>query len=161
MKVVIDPDRVSVVLDAGPLSLITHPKASLQNEQSRSWLEELLANGVLVYVPEIADYELRRELLRAGKSESIRRLDDLEGRIGYLPLTTSVMRRAAELWARARQQRMQTADDKMLDADMILAAQSLLLSESGIEEVVVATKNAAHLSRFIRAYDWQEICVDE
>jgi hypothetical protein len=53
-------------------------------------------------VPEIADYEVRRELLRANKVRGIARLDLLKNSIGYLPLTTPIMLKAAELWAQAR-----------------------------------------------------------
>ena len=51
-----------------------------------------------------ADYEVRRELLRARKAEGLARLDALEEALEYLPLTSAAMRRAAELWAEARQQ---------------------------------------------------------
>ncbi|MEX2261699.1 MAG: hypothetical protein WD696_07095 [Bryobacteraceae bacterium] len=43
-------------------------------------------------IPEIADYEVRRELLRAGKEKGLGRLD-------ALPITTPVMLKAAEFWA--------------------------------------------------------------
>jgi len=57
---------------------------------------------VTVLVPEIADYEVRRELLRANKKLGIQRLDTLKATIGYLPLTTAAMLKAAEFWAIAR-----------------------------------------------------------
>ncbi len=50
-------------------------------------------------MPEICDYETRRELLLAGKLNGIARLDALEGALEYLPLTTAAMI-AAELWQR-------------------------------------------------------------
>lgn len=110
-----------------------------------------------VAVPEIADYELRRELLRAGRG--VERLDELEGRLVYLPLTTTVMRRAAELWAESRNQGKPTAPDLALDGDMVLAAQALVLSEELDAGVIVATTNPVHLSRFAAARDWREITV--
>ena len=59
----------------------------------------MTARGVRVIVPEIVDYELRRELLRAGKTTSLQRLDQLIAHpvITYLRLTTSAMKRAAQL----------------------------------------------------------------
>lgn len=75
-------------------------------------------------VPEIADHEVRRELLRAKRTKGVKRLDELKSRIGYLTITTDAMLRAAEFWAQARQMGYPTADDKALDADVILAAQS-------------------------------------
>ena len=53
-----------VLLDAGPLGLVTNPQRSQQSTACAQWLQGLIAGGVQVYVPEIADYEVRRELLR-------------------------------------------------------------------------------------------------
>jgi hypothetical protein len=75
-----------------------------------------------VIVPEIADYEVRRELLWAKKMRGLARLDALVSHLEYLPLTTAAMREAADLWAQARQQGQPTASDKAIDADVILAA---------------------------------------
>ena len=55
-----------VLLDAGPLGMITNPKSSPENEACKDWLAKLVSKGVEVIIPEIADYEVRRELLRAG-----------------------------------------------------------------------------------------------
>jgi hypothetical protein len=55
-----------VLLDAGPLGMITNPKSSSENEACKNWLASLAYKGVEVIIPEIADYEVRRELLRAG-----------------------------------------------------------------------------------------------
>jgi predicted nucleic acid-binding protein len=105
-------------------------------------------------VPEITDYEVRRELIRAGKRGSIRRLDALAQATEYQPITTAVMRLAAELWAQARQQGRPTAGDNTIDADMILAAQALTL---GVPNVIVATTNVGHLTHFVPAELWQNI----
>lgn len=109
-------------------------------------------------VPEIADYELRRELLRADKTKSIERLDQLKELIGYLPLTTGAMLVAAQLWAEVRNQGQPTASDKALDADVILAAQAILLEDSGEDtKVMVAADNVKHLSRFVTALPLNKI----
>jgi predicted nucleic acid-binding protein len=109
-----------------------------------------------VIVPEIADYEVRRELLRANKVKGIAKLDALADLLEYLPITTAAMRRAALFWAQARQQGRPTAGDKTLDADMILAAQAMAL---GVADVVIATTNVGHLSRFAPAELWHKIKV--
>ena len=113
-----------------------------------------LSRGTRVIIPEIADYETRRELLRAGKTTSVSRLDALEGTVEYLPLTTTAMRRAAILWAEARRQGRPTADPKALDGDVILAAQVLAMD---LPEAIVATTNVAHLSNYLTAKEWREI----
>jgi hypothetical protein len=73
---------------------------------------------------ELADYEVRRELLRAGKDQGLGRLDALKGMLGYAPITTPVMLKAAAFWATARKMGRQSASDASLDADMILVAQA-------------------------------------
>ena len=74
-------------------------------------------------VPEIADYEVRRELVRA-QTARIARLDALVAQVSYLAIATSAMRQAALFWAEARQQGHPTASDSAFDGDVILAAQA-------------------------------------
>lgn len=145
-----------VLLDAGPLGMVTHPRAET-NREATLWLGGLLDAGVLVRIPEISDYEVRRELLRASKIEGTRRLERLAEQIGYLPLTTETMRLAARFWADARNQGQPTASDSSLDADVILAAQAVSAEEGDENEVVVATTNPRHLSLFADARNWREI----
>jgi predicted nucleic acid-binding protein len=141
-------------LDAGPLGLVTNPKLSPESEACTQWLQTHITSGSRVIIPEIADYEVRRELLRASKTKGISRLDDLAKWIEYLPITTVAMRQAAKLWAEARQQGQPTAGDKTIDGDMILVAQAITL---GVPDIVIATTNVGHLSRFITAELWQNI----
>jgi hypothetical protein len=68
----------------------------------QSLLVERLAAGDVVIIPGIADYEVRRELLRAGKLGSVQRLDELIPTLEYLPMDTGIIRPAAELWADSR-----------------------------------------------------------
>lgn len=117
-----------VLLDSRPLGLVTNPKRGADADACKAWMQGLLAAGHRVLVPEIADYELRRELLRAGKIIGLRALDALQVSLGYLPITTAAMLQAAAFWAQARQTRLQTADNLILDADMSLAAQAATLA---------------------------------
>ena len=103
-----------VLLDTGPLGLVTNPRRSPQSVACAQWLQALVAHGIRVIVPEIADYEVRRELLRAKKERGLARLDALASRLEYLPLTTAAIRLAAMFWAQVRQQGQPTADDKAL-----------------------------------------------
>ena len=145
-----------VLLDAGPLGLVTNPKAGEDSHRCKAWLAGLLLGGVQVMVPEGADYEVRRELFRTGRRGGLTRLDNLADRIGFLPITTAVWRRAAELWAKARTEGYATADDTALDCDVLLAAQADLAAEDGFE-VTVATTNVEHLGRFVHAETWETI----
>jgi hypothetical protein len=97
---------------------------------------------------------VRRELLRANKLLGIAVLDGLAQQLEYLRLSTDAMRKAAELWSSARQQGQPTAAHHELDIDVILAAQALTL---GVPNVIVATTNVGHLSRFVPADLWQNI----
>lgn len=146
----------TIVLDTGVLAMVTNPQASTEVEACNRWMESLVKKGARIAVPEIADYELRRELLRAEKTQGIARLDALKAATLYIPITTQVMLRAAEFWATARKQGKPTADDKALDGDVILAAQASLLTTKE-DNVVIATTNVKHLSLFVKAQHWQEI----
>jgi hypothetical protein len=146
-----------VLLDTGPLGLVTNPRATAQNAACRLWVTNLATTGVRVLVPEIADYELRRELIRVNRQRGIAYLDRLETTGGYVPLTTAAMRRAAALWALARQMGTPTAPDLALDGDVILAAQALVLAVQEADQVVSATTNPGHLQRFAPAEEWSRI----
>ncbi len=143
----------AVLLDAGPLGLVTNPRRSSKSLECARWLQALVASEAEVIVPEIADYEVRRELLRARKIRGLAKLDALSELLGYLPLTTSAMRQAARFWAEARQRGQPTAGDKTIDGDMILAAQAKTLGRSA----VIATTNVGHLGRFVPSKYWYEI----
>jgi len=137
-----------IVLDSGTLGRVCHPRP---HREVAVWLERLLSEGASVYIPEIADYEVRRELIRAGLRKSTDRLDALKLALNYLPINTDVMIEAARLWAEARNRGTPTADPKSLDADVILAAQALQIN------ALVATDNVGHLGLFVEAMDWRLI----
>lgn len=137
-----------ILLDAGPLGKIAHPRP---NPEITEWLQDILSGGNEVIIPEIADYEVRRNLLLSQLTKSIERLDQLKKFLTYLPLTTDAMLKAAELWADVRKTGQPTADPKELDADVILAAQAIS------SNAVVATENVRHLSRFVEAKHWRDL----
>lgn len=145
-----------VLLDSGPLGLATNPRSSPRNTACNQWVDALVSGGVRVIVPEIADYEVRRELLRAGKIRGIASLNEFKRRLGYLPITTSVMLKAAEFWAQARRIGKPTAGNAALDGDVILAAQAAILQAAG-HSVTVATTNVKHLELFVDALLWSDI----
>ena len=147
----------AVFLDTGPLGLVTQRRSkSAEADACRLWMETLLANGMRVYVAEIADYEIRRELIRAGKTAGIARLDRLKALARYLPVTTDAMLKAADLWADARNRGVATADARTLDADVILAAQALTAGLPS-SEIIVASVNVRHISRYVPADEWRNI----
>ena len=104
----------------------------------------------------MTDYELRRELLRASKSNGIAKLDSFKSTFRYLPITTAAMLRAADLWAHSRRTGIPTGDPKKLDVDVILCAQALTLGVPSTE-IIVATSNVAHITHFVTADLWTNI----
>ena len=139
-----------LILDSSPLSLLCYARQQRTEVIAiNQWLQDRLAERTVVYLPEIADYEVRRELIRARKFGSIRRLDVLRQTLAYLPLDSDTMRRAAEMWAQVRNQGLPTARDEALDADVILAAQAEKVG------AVIVTENARHLSRLRPVTSWR------
>jgi len=147
-----------IFLDSGPTGLLTRARGIARADQCLLWLTNVSFSGSLVFLPEIVDFEVRRELLRAGLTDGVRRLDDLAKQLGFLRINRDAMLRAAELWALARRSHLGTAADQTLDADCILAGQAL--SAAGRNDtVVVATTNVRHLARFpgVDAQPWEAI----
>lgn len=138
----------AMVLDTGILGMATHPRA---NADFAKWFDHMLRTDHRMIIAEVADYELRRELIRAGKDISIERLNRLKSTLTYRPITTPVMLRAAQLWAESRKRGQPTADSKELDCDVILAAQAI---EAG---AIVVTENIGHLSQFVETMSWKAI----
>ena len=147
-----------IFLDSGPLGILTKPRRTDEVEAAIEWARDMLASGHKFIVPSIADYEVRRELERAGKSTGLLLLDQWNNSEPdrYLPLTDSALRLASKLWAQARRQGKPTADPKELDGDVLIAAQAL---DTGIpfSDFVIATVNVGHLSVFAPAMLWSDI----
>jgi predicted nucleic acid-binding protein len=146
----------AIVLDTTPLGLLVKGPGHAEANACRRWIIDCRASGITIYLPEIADYELRRELIRENLTGSIQRLDLLKATVQYLPITTAHMLHAAEMWATARNSGVATADRHALDGDVILCAQTLgILVPAG--DLIVATANVKHLARFAPADLWTNI----
>ena len=152
---------IAIVLDTSPLGLVTQRPGHAGGDVCKAWYASLARTGCLFFVPEIADYELRREFLRHGNADAINRLQIFNNALPerYLPLTTPAVRLAADLWARVRNQGKMTAPPEALDADALIAAQANLLNPVAFElsAVVVATANVGHLSALTNAVLWSDI----
>ena len=143
-----------IVLDSSPLGFLTNPSGSDEVIAINQWALLCVGAGHRVYVPEVIDYELRRELLRAGKTSSVTLLDGLKTLFEYLPITTAAMLRAADLWALSRNAGIPTGDPKKLDIDVILAALTL---DAPATDIIVVTSNVSHISRFVTADLWSAV----
>lgn len=147
-----------IFLDSGPLGLLQNPARSPEVDAVAKRIEELNRQGVQFLAAAIIYYELKRELLRAGKTRSVARLDGFIGRgqSSYVRLADIALRLPAELWAMKRQAGEPTADVKNIDADVILAAQALTFGVPA-EELVIATTNPRHFSRLVDAKDLADL----
>jgi predicted nucleic acid-binding protein len=151
--------RLVIVLDTGVLSLFTQPQA---NENSRNCTQKItnfLKRGVQVTSSLVCDYELRRELLRANRKRGIARLNHFRDTFGCIPITNDVMDKASELWAWSRNSGQSTASEDSLDADVILAAQIIILSQQSTKSYIVVTTNVKHIDRYTPAIHWQKATV--
>ena len=143
------------LLDSSIIGAVTNPKTNNQSvRECQDWFDRCLEISQIFVLPEIADYEIRRELLRANKLNGIIRLDRLKSLLEYQPIDTQTMLLAAQLWAESRQRGNPTADPRELDGDVILAAQAKQLEFIGYE-IIVVTTNIGHLSQFVTAKLWQ------
>ncbi|HET6251299.1 MAG TPA: PIN domain-containing protein [Tepidisphaeraceae bacterium] len=150
--------KPTLILDSTPLGLLFQKPRIQQADDCREWLKQQLARGVRVIVPEIVQYELRRELLRLGRVKAERALVEFASARPdrFLPINTPALELAAELWARSRRQGKPTAHPHALDIDVILAAQ-VLAAGFNPSDFVVATSNITHLSLFVPAAPWESI----
>lgn len=147
-----------VVLDTEVLGLACAAPGRPEADRCNTRLDALDLAGVLVFIPAIADYEVRRGLLLAGADDGIRRLDNLARGPAFVPVTVEALRLAAELWAQLRRDGQPTASPHALDGDCIVAAQALLLCGHG-DALTIATRNVRHFTRFpgVDARPWEEI----
>jgi predicted nucleic acid-binding protein len=145
-----------ILLDSGPLGLMVRAPNKPQVVRCIAWLNDIATTGATIVIPEIAHYEVRRELLRIRAVGSQRRLDfalDPSRGFIHLPLTTDAIIKAAEFWAFIRQAGVPTASP-----DALLAGQAAIAGQPG-DTVTIATTNLAHLNRFpgIDAQTWDQI----
>jgi predicted nucleic acid-binding protein len=146
-----------VLLDAGPLGFLAHPNPRVRSRECAEWATDLRRKGVTIFVPEGADYEVRRSLIQQHRGPSLAQLDSLKATFGFLRMEEDHWLRAAELWADCRHHGIATGGDNRIDFDVILCAQALVLKQAG-EDVWVATDNIAHLGLlFHQSRLWEEI----
>ena len=136
-----------LILDSGPLGVISGDPSKTRTSRMNTWLISYVNVGYEIVIPEIADYEMRRELIRTRSFSGVVRLEALYERFLYLKITTIAMRQAAELWAQVRQEGRPTASPDALDADCILAGQAVTFARPN-DHLAIATTNVRHLSRF-------------
>jgi hypothetical protein len=148
-----------IVLDSAPLGALANPVKTKTSLAAQAWLRARVASGDIVVIPEIADYEVRRELLRAGFHLSVKQLDSLRVFLNVIPIDGRQLLEAAGLWAEARNLGRPAEPDIGLDADMILVAQSRAAAAfyGNENNTIIATTNPRHLELFADARVWNDI----
>jgi predicted nucleic acid-binding protein len=134
---------VRLLLDTAVLGEVCHPR---KYADVRAWLARSVFHHD-VLISEVADYELRRELLRIGSKRSLHRLDELTRELTYVPMATSTWRAAATL----RRAGTVTAAPNALDGDVLIAAQALA------EGASVVTPNLRHFEAIVPAVSWRDV----
>jgi predicted nucleic acid-binding protein len=132
---------VRLLLDTAVLGQVCHPR---KYAEVRVWMARAVLEHDVV-VSEVADYELRRVLLRIESSHSLARLDELTRELNYVPVATAAWRAAARLWASLRRAGQVTSAPAALDGDVLLAAQALA------EGATVVTPNLRHFAGIVPA----------
>lgn len=154
-------------MDSGPLNEIIKPQPSTDVIR---WLRFIDKNRIAVRVPEIIDYELRREIVlqylvgKNDSSKSINRLNKYRKTERFIPINPSVtLTDACEIWAELRYIGQGTSDVKNIDVDVILAAQALSMKKD-FDEVIIVTGNLSDICRFcyldIKVWDWKQALHD-
>ncbi|MFO0608714.1 MAG: PIN domain-containing protein [Polyangiales bacterium] len=140
---------MKLALDTSVLGALCHPR---KHADVKLWFRGVRGvQGATVYLPEVADFELRRELLRIPSPASLRALDSLPAEIDYLPITTEIMRSAAAMWAALWNTGRPLGTADSLGADVILAAQARAVGAT------VVTENVAHIGRMVDAVTWRDV----
>jgi predicted nucleic acid-binding protein len=138
---------MKLLLDTGVVGQICHPR---KYHDVRRWFAAAISEHDFL-VSEVADYELRRELIRINSPRSLARLDELARELRYVPVTTATWRSAANLWAWLRRTGKATASEHGLDGDVLIAAQAIA------EGATVVTTNPRHFHALVRAMEWNEL----
>ena len=105
----------AIVLDANLLGLITNPRSTPESVACAEWITACLLSLDRIFVSDITEYEVRRELIRAGKVQGIQSLDVFLATVRPLAVTREVLHKAAQLWAQARKGGFAGTDDKELE----------------------------------------------
>ncbi|WP_435008802.1 type II toxin-antitoxin system VapC family toxin [Tundrisphaera lichenicola] len=147
-----------VILDTGVVGLLCCQPKTKDFAECYDWMYGMVALGTSVMVPDVVDYEIRRELIRLSAMAKLRRLGILKASINPAEVTPAAWAKAADFWAIVRRKGIPTAGAEALDCDSLLAGFAATIGKRR-DKVTIATTNAKHLNRFpgIDARNWREI----
>ena len=144
-----------IFLDAGLIGLSSVDPNNPTTAAFTRWVRNKQL-GAEVCVTSLTRYEARRDLIRAGLTTKLARLDQFCQTLKPLPVSDEAWGVATDFWAIVRRRGLNTAPPQALDADAILAGVAATCGRSG-DSVILATTNIRHLGWFpgIDARLWQ------
>jgi hypothetical protein len=149
-----------IILDSAPLGFICNPKNKDSYRKLSNFAKSL---NFSIGVPEIIDYELRRNFELENLQKSISLLSQFHQRDQLILLESEDLIRAAELWAWCRKQGSTTTENKGIDIDVILVSQALS-QKNNFDKVVILTIDIGDLSVFcdlgLHLWDWKNALTD-
>ena len=147
-----------VTLDTGIVGLLCSSPSLPDVTDCFQSLARMDQAGVIVVLPDVALYEVRRELVRLGAHAKLARLEALRNSLSSAAVTQEAWLKAADFWAFVRKAGLPTADPHALDGDALLAGVAATIGAPG-DVATIATGNVGHLARFpgIDARDWRSI----
>ena len=136
---------MKLLLDTNTLTELCHPHRGLR---VRRWFEAMHVRHT-VFLSGVAEYELRRELVRNHSVRALDALENLAERLPYVPMDRPMWKCAAVVWAD------QVAKGRMpaqgISGDTLLAAQALVV------RAVVITENLKHFEGIVLAMSWTDV----
>ena len=140
---------MKLLLDTNVIARICHPR---QHRDVQVWFYAIVSRRPPdheILVSAISLYELQRALAGAGATASMEQFQRLSEHLQWLPVTSEVTQRAAELWSEIGRESV------LSDADLVIAAQALL--EGAV--LVTADKQLKVIGRRLGldVRDWAEI----
>lgn len=141
---------MNLILDAGPLGGLC--SRSPRYHPFRTWVARAIASRRhQVFLHAVADFEVRRELLRQNLLASVERLDALRSALVVITPSEETYLDASRFWADARRAGRPGAPDESIDADLIIAA------DAASYGATVVTENVRHFHGFVRIISPDEL----
>lgn len=150
-----------ILIDSGILGILSNPNESELNVKCENWLYEKFLRGTIL-TSQVCKYEVKRSLLLNQKRNlqlaGINKLTELENLIDFISITEEDIEIACKLWVKSIIQGIQVAPEKDINFDIMICTQwERLKKENPGREIIIATDNLRHLTRFAQAQSWQNL----
>lgn len=162
---------VLLVLDTGPLGLLTNPNKTEKPEACRHWFENMAQNGARVAVPQTSYEEVCIGIQHAHTVHGIDRLNkfvnEVYDRNLWIATNRVVTMEAERLQESTKTRGKMTGDPNELNPDCKIAA-ACKLAPQLLDDIpqgtrcVVVTDNIKHYKQIeVECYKWQDLTVEK